>query len=300
MHEAVAGMLSRYEPKSADDSIRALREIIQEVALLGLWRAKFFEHAAFYGGTALRILYGLDRFSEDLDFSLLAPSRDFNLGRYTSSLEEELLAFGFNVRVDLIDKAVETAVQSAFLKGNTRNELLVIETGEEIARMVPAGQALKIKLEVDTDPPPGFSTHTRYLLQPIPFAVRCYTLPSLFAGKMHALLFRRWKNRVKGRDWYDFVWYAANHPQLNLAHLELRMRQTGHWKGTAPLSASVFTELLNEVINRLDVDQARRDVAPFIRDRQMLAVWSRDFFRDVAGRIQILGEEKGIAPQRRS
>jgi hypothetical protein len=290
MHEAVAGMLARFEPKSVDDSVRALREIIQEVSLLGLWRAKFFEHAAFYGGTALRILYGLDRFSEDLDFSLLAPSADFNLGRYTASLEEELLAFGFNVRVDMVDNAVKSAVQSAFLKGNTRSELLVIETGEEIASRVPAGQALKIKVEVDTDPPPGFSTQTRYLLQPIPFAVRCYTLPDLFAGKMHALLFRRWKNRVKGRDWYDFVWYAANHPQLNLAHLEHRMRQTGHWKGERPLSSPAFSELLNGAIDRLDLDQARRDVASFVKDRQALAIWSHDFFRDVAGRIVLVGD----------
>jgi len=287
MHEAVARMLARYEPKSVDDSVRALREIIQEVALLGLWRAKFFEHAAFYGGTALRILYGLDRFSEDLDFSLLSPSADFNLGRYTASLEEELLAFGFNVRVEIVDKSVKTAVQSAFLKGDTQNELLVIETAEEMTRQIPGGQVLKIKLEVDTDPPSGFATHTRYLLHPIPFAVRCYKLPDLFAGKMHALLFRRWKNRVKGRDWYDFVWYAANHPQLNLVHLEQRMRQTGHWKGDQSLSTEAFSELLNEAIERLEVDQARRDVAPFVKDRQLFAIWSHDFFRDVAGRIQV-------------
>lgn len=288
MHEAVARMLAGYEPKSVDDSIRALREIIQEVALLGLWRAKFFEHAAFYGGTALRILHGLDRFSEDLDFSLLAPSTDFNLGRYTASLEEELLAFGFNVRLELIDKTVESAVQSAFLKGNTRSELLVIETLEEIARQIPAGQVLKVKLEVDTDPPPAFVTETRYLLQPIPFAVRCYTLPDLFAGKMHAVLFRRWKNRVKGRDWYDLVWYAANHPRLHLAHLEQRMRQTGTWSGDEQLSAPAFTDMMNDAIGRLDVNQARRDVAPFIKDRRMIAIWSCDFFRDVVRRIQIV------------
>ncbi|NVN93554.1 MAG: nucleotidyl transferase AbiEii/AbiGii toxin family protein [Desulfuromonadales bacterium] len=292
MHEAIARMLAKYEPKSTDDSVRALREIIQEVALLGLWRAKFFEHAAFYGGTALRILYGLDRFSEDLDFSLLAPAADFNLARYTADLEEELLAFGFNVRVEMIDKAVESAVQSAFLKGNTRNELLVIETGEEIARLIPAGQVLKIKLEVDTDPPPGFTTHTRYLLNPIPFAVRCYTLPSLFAGKLHALLFRKWKNRVKGRDWYDLVWYAANHPQLHLNHLEQRMRQTGHWNGNEALTPAAFSGLLGESINRLDVEQARRDVAPFVKDQQMLSIWSHDFFRDVAGRILLVDDSR--------
>lgn len=286
MHEAVARMLAKYEPKSVDDSVRALREIIQEVALLGLWRSKFFEHAAFYGGTALRILYGLDRFSEDLDFSLLEPSPDFNLARYTASLEEELSAFGFNVRVEMVDKAVESAVQSAFLKANTRNELLVIETGGELAGQVAAGQVLKVKIEVDTDPPTGFTTSTRYLLQPIPFAVRSYSLPDLFAGKMHALLFRRWKNRVKGRDWYDFVWYAANHPQLNLAHLDQRMRQTGHWSGDLPLSPAAFRELLSDSIDRLDVDQARNDVAPFVKDQQALALWSHDFFRDVARRVQ--------------
>ncbi len=289
MHEAVTRMLAKYEPKSVDDSVRALREIIQEVALLGLWRAKFFEHAAFYGGTALRILYGLDRFSEDLDFSLLAPSPDFNLARYTSSLEEELLAFGFNVRVEMVDKAVESAVQSAFLKANTRNELLVIEAGEELTGQVAAGQVLKVKIEVDTDPPPGFTTSTRYLLQPIPFAVRSYSLPDLFAGKMHAILFRKWKNRVKGRDWYDLVWYAANHPQLNLGHLEQRMRQTGHWSGEQCLSPVAFSDLLFDAIDRLDVNQARKDVAPFIKDQQMLALWSHDFFSDVASRIRFEG-----------
>lgn len=290
MHEAIVRMLARYEQKSSDDTVRALREIIQEVALLGLWRAKFFEHAAFYGGTALRILYGLDRFSEDLDFSLLKPAAGFDLARHTAALEEELLAFGFNVRVEKVNKVVETAVQSAFLKLNTRNELIVIEAGEEITRQIPAGQVLKVKLEVDTDPPAGFATHTRYLLQPIPFAVRCYTLPSLFAGKMHALLFRKWKNRVKGRDWYDLVWYAANHPQLNLAHLEQRMRQTGHWTGDQTFSPAAFRELLSEGIDSLDIDQARRDVAPFVQDQGLLAIWSRDFFLDVAGRIQLVNE----------
>lgn len=286
MHEAVAQMLAKYEPKSVDDSVRALREIIQEVALLGLWRAKFFEHAAFYGGTALRILYGLDRFSEDLDFSLLEPSSAFNLAKYSASLEEELLAFGFNVRVEMVDKAVKSAVQSAFLKANTRSELLVIEAGEDLAGQIAAGQVLKVKIEVDTDPPPSFATQTRYLLKPIPFAVRCYALPDLFAGKMHALLFRRWKNRVKGRDWYDFVWYAANHPRLNLGHLEQRMRQTGHWSGVERLLPAAFSKLLYEAIERLDVNQARNDVAPFVKDQQVLAIWSRDFFHDVAGRIQ--------------
>lgn len=290
MHDAIERMLAKYQPQSLNDTMRALREIIQETALLGLWRARFFEHAAFYGGTALRILHGLDRFSEDLDFSLLQPDPQFSLQRFSAALEEEVRAFGFNLRVESVTKSIETAVQSAFLKANTRNELLVIEADERIARMVAPGQVLKIKIEVDTDPPPGFMTTTRYLLQPIPFAVRCYTLPSLFAGKLHALLFRCWNNRVKGRDWYDLVWYAANHPQLNLNHLEQRMRQTGHWNGDAVLQRGDFSELMLTAINRLDIDQARQDVAPFVKDQQALAIWSHDFFRDLVSRISIVEE----------
>ncbi len=290
MHDAIERMLAKYNPKSVDGTIRALREIIQEIALLGLWRARFFEHAAFYGGTALRILHGTDRFSEDLDFSLLAPSPDFSLVRYSAALEEEVRAFGFNLRVETVEKTAKSAIQSAFLKANTRNELLVIETDERMAGQIPPGQVLKIKIEVDTDPPPAFLTTTRYLLQPIPFAVRCYTLPSLFAGKMHALLFRRWNNRVKGRDWYDLVWYAANHPELNLNHLEQRMRQTGHWTGTAPLTKPDINQLVEEAICRLDLEQARQDVGPFVKDHHALAIWSPDFFRDVARRITIVEE----------
>jgi hypothetical protein len=286
VNEAVAKMLERYRRETANDHLQALREILQEVALLGLWRAKFFEHGAFYGGTALRILHGLDRFSEDLDFSLLSPDRSFRIDRYASQLEEEIAAFGFTVRAERIGKTSTTAVESAFLKVDTIRELLVIEAGREIVREIPKGRVLKIKLEVDTDPPPGFATQTRYLLQPIPFAVRVYALPDLFAGKMHALLCRRWKNRVKGRDWYDLVWYAANHPELNLPHLESRMRQSGHWKEEAPLSAEAFRSVLRNTIDALDVDKARTEVSPYVRDQAALALWSREFFHDVSGRIR--------------
>lgn len=288
MHEAITRMLSKYECQGLNDYINALREILQEVALLGLWRSKFFEKAAFYGGTALRILYGLDRFSEDIDFSLLEPLDAFDLTGYTAFLQKEIKGFGFDVQVERIDKAIQTPVQSAFLKANTRNQLLIIETGGEILQEVPKGQILKIKLEVDTDPPAGFATQTRYLLQPIPFAVRAFVLADLFAGKMHAILCRRWKSRVKGRDWYDLVWYAANHPELHLDHLEQRMRQTGHWGGGAPLTSEKFKDLLANVINNLDIDQARKEVEPFIKNPENLSIWSREFFLDVASRIKFV------------
>jgi len=285
MHEAVARVLSKYECRGLNECINALREILQDIALLGLWRGKFFEKAAFYGDTALRVLYGLDRFSEDMDFSLLEPSDRFDITNYIIFLEKETEGFGFDIRVERIDKAVQTPIQSAFLKADTRNQLLVIETGEPILKAIPKGQILKIKLEVDTDPPPGFDTQTRYLLQPIPFSVRAFVLPDLFAGKMHAVLSRRWKGRVKGRDWYDLVWYAAHHPELHLSHLEQRMRQTGDWKEDAALTSERFKELLIHTIHNVDVSQTRKEVEPFVRNPETLSIWSREFFLDIVSRI---------------
>ena len=288
MHDAIAKMVSKYDCHALNDYINALREILQEIALLGLWRAKFFEKAACYGGTALRILYGLDRFSEDIDFSLLQPATGFDLTDYTAFVKKEVEAFGFDVHVERVNKAIKTPIQSAFLKTDTRNQLITIEAGKAILKALPKGKVLKVKMEVDTNPPPGFSTETRFLLQPIPFGVRSFVLPDLFAGKMHATLCRTWKTRVKGRDWYDLVWYAANHPELHLGHLEDRMRQTGHWKGDAPLTPDRFQRLLRTTINRLDVDQARREVEPFVKNPENLSIWSHEFFLDVATRIKIV------------
>ena len=340
MNEAVAQLLSRYGPVTTQDYRQALREILQDVALLGLWRSNFFERAAFYGGTALRILHGLDRFSEDLDFSLLAPDRSFDLSRYASSLEREVRAFGFDVTYEVKKTAETRAMRSAFLKADTVRELLMIEARPEVIAGIPnrllkrgvsplgrdwhaqdedaksanssaicatedevlcrqvrscgrdsafqqppKGQLIRIKLEVDTNPPPGFETEVRFVLRPVPFSVRTYSLPDLFAGKMHALLCRKWVNRVKGRDWYDFVWFAGNHPELRLSHLEQRMRQSGHWTESTPLGGEALRQLLHEAIDALDVEQARREVEPFVRDPAALQVWSKEFFRDVAGRI---------------
>jgi len=288
MNEAVTRMLARYERRRVEDDVRALREILQEIALLGLWRSRFFERAAFYGGTALRILHGMDRYSEDLDFSLLKPAAKFDLTRYSDALEKEIRSFGFEATVTARAKSDSSAIRSAFLKADTLKHLLVINTEEALARRIPRGQVLKIKIEVDTDPPPGFDTETRFLLQPIPFSVRAFSLPDMFAGKMHAVLCRAWKSRVKGRDWYDLVWYAANHPRLHLEHLEQRMIQSGHLKKTQRLDPETFFDIASKTVEKLDVNQARREVEPFVKDPETLTVWSREFFRDVIRRIVLV------------
>ena len=285
MHEAIRQMLEKYDCRRLEDYVQALREILQEIALLGLWRSKFFERAAFYGGTSLRILHGLDRFSEDVDFSLLSSKKNFNLGRYGDALQREMRAYGFDVWTETKSKRTTSAIQSAFLKANTLKQLLIIEAGEEIVRELPRGQQVKIKVEVDTDPPGGFETEIAYLLQPIPFSVRVYTLPDLFAGKMHALLCRKWKQRVKGRDWYDLIWYVTHHPTLHLSHLEQRLRQSGDRDVITP---QVFRKDLHDAIDALDVDQAKRDIEPFVKNPETLDVWSHTFFHSLVNRIQLI------------
>jgi len=288
MNEAVRQILAAYEIRSVGDSLRALREVMQEIALLGLWRSKFFENAAFFGGTALRVLYGLDRFSEDLDFSLLEKRKDFDLADYSEALKRELASFGFAVEIESRPKPASAAIQSTFLKADTRTQMITVEFDKGLVQKVPRNQVLKIKLEIDVDPPPGFATEVRYLLRPVPFSVRTFSLPDLFAGKMHAVLCRGWKSRVKGRDWYDLVWFVAYHPELHLAHLEQRMRQTGHWTESAPLTVEDLRDLVSKRIEKVDIDQIRHEVEPFVKDAAALAIWSKEFFLDVASRIKIV------------
>ncbi|MBW2172809.1 MAG: nucleotidyl transferase AbiEii/AbiGii toxin family protein [Deltaproteobacteria bacterium] len=286
MHDAIRSMLDRYECRTRDDYVNALREILQDVALLGLWRSKFFENAAFYGGTALRVLHGLDRYSEDLDFSLLKPDKSFSLRAYGAAMLREISSFGFHVEFESPRKTRTSAIESAFLKTNTYRQLIVIEATQELLRDLHPAKSLKIRLEVDTDPPGGFETETRYVLQPIPFSVRVYSLPDLFAGKLHAILCRKWKTRVKGRDWYDLVWYAGRYPEIRISHLESRMRQSGDYRDNEPLAPATLQQLLQQAVDDLDVEQARREVAPFIVDQRALDVWSRDFFRQIIPRIR--------------
>jgi predicted nucleotidyltransferase component of viral defense system len=285
MNEALQAMFERYSPVSAEDYENAFKEIIQEIALLGLWRTKFFERAAFYGGTALRILYGLDRFSEDMDFSLLRRDKGFDLQPYCAGITDELEGFGLSVTVEKKEKAAETTIESAFIKTGTLKNLISIDAPTRISKKIPSNRLIKIKVEVDIDPPLGFETEAKYLLQPIPFSVNAYTPSDLFAGKMHALLCRQWKTRVKGRDWYDFVWYVARGIPLHLNHLETRMKQSGHFQKNQRLTQEKLIELLKDKVSKLDVNAAKKDVLPMLKDPATIEVWSKEFFGELINRI---------------
>lgn len=285
MNDVISSMLQRYQCVTLQDYRNALKEILQELALLGLWRAKFFEKAAFYGGTALRILYGLDRFSEDLDFSLLKPDANFTLNPYERAIETELRSFGFEVSVQVVEKVKESAIQSAFLKANTLEHFIKIAIPLKERKKCHFEETIKIKLECDTDPPLGFKTEAKFLLQPIPFSVVAYHPGDLLAGKLHALLFRTWKNRVKGRDWFDFVWFVSRRTPVHLAHLAERMRQTGHLSSTQPLTSHVLKELLRAKVEELSIDQAKKDILPFLRHPDQIEIWSRPFFHAVIDQL---------------
>lgn len=286
MNEVIATMLKKYDCHSRQDHENALKEIVQEVALLGLARAKFFEHAAFYGGTALRILYGLDRFSEDLDFSLLTPNKDFPLETYTQAIADEINSTGLQVNVVEKEKNVDTAIRSAFIKAETLSNLIEINVPKELLTSLHNKQQLKIKLEVDTDPPPAFNTEAKRLLQPIPFSVLSYQPPDLLAGKIHAMLCRQWKTRVKGRDWYDFVWFVANNTAVNIEHLQARLVQNDAWDARKTLSLANVKQLLSEKINRINFEQAKQDVQPFLHHPDATQAWSPEFFLDVIEKLK--------------
>ncbi len=281
MNPALKDMLEIYRPNTPADYQNAAREIVQEITLLGLWRGGFFEHASFYGGTALRIFHGLRRFSEDLDFTLAESGNETRLERYLTSVATELEAWGFSFEAESKTGGGATGIESAFLKGSTQLNLLHIGAPAELARRLPSGQKLQIKLELDIDPPPCATTEVRIQLLPTPYQVKLYDAPSLFAGKLHAVLCRGWKNRVKGRDFYDFVWYVSRKIQPNLAHLEARMRQSGHWSGGA-ISPQVLMDLLRESFAAIDFKQAADEVRVFLQDPRELQLWSREFFEGLA------------------
>ncbi len=277
--------LDTYKPGNKEEATQALREIMQEIALAGLHRAGFFEKAAFYGGTALRIFYGLDRFSEDLDFSLLEVNPNFSLNKYLDSVLAEFESLGMQVSVREKQKINQTNVESAFLKSETIWKELILED------IIPQNgldqkASILIKLEVDKEPPLGFETEERLLLKPFSFYVKCFTISDLFAGKMHALLFRKWGTNVKGRDWYDIEWYIKKGIPLNLNHFLLRAQDSGDWKKET-ITEEEFRELLSARIDTVDMDRVKADIRRFIPDQKVLDIWSAKYFHDLSNHLKI-------------
>lgn len=281
MNGIVTEMLKKYSTESVFDKKNAVKEIMQELVLCGLSRSGFFKHAAFYGGTALRIFYGLDRFSEDLDFSLTAPDPDFELSEYFPDLKKELASYGLNVEISEKRKTKESPVRSAFLKGNTKEHFLLFYASDAAATGIAGDEIIKIKFEVDTNPPDGANFEHKYRLLPSPYEITLYDMPSLFAGKVHAVICRAWKSRVKGRDLYDYIFYLSRGTKLNIGHLKARLVQSEAWKNEDDFTVEDAKSLLCGRFDAIDYEQAKNDVRPFIKDASALGIWNADFFKQI-------------------
>jgi predicted nucleotidyltransferase component of viral defense system len=285
MDNAILQMLAEYDCRSVSDYENALKEIMQEIALLGLWRAKFYERALFYGGSSLRILYGLTRFSEDLDFSLLKPDAAFDLSKYTAAIVAEMEGFGFAVEVQKTIKSVDSQIDSAFIKAGTKITFVKIKAPERLLGRLHTNRNMKVKIGVDLDPPGNHGVEVKDIFRPIPFQVKTMPLADLFAGKMHALLARSWQTRVKGRDYYDYLWYLGKKSPLNLRHLEARLRQSGHLSEL--LTTDLFKKMLTRKFKEVDIETAKKDISPFLKDREKatLDLWSNAYFIESINRV---------------
>ncbi len=276
MNAIYQNMLSAYDLTTEQQQRNAIFEVNQQIILSGLYHGGFFDVAAFYGGTCLRIFHGLQRFSEDMDFSLLSADKHFDFSKYFQPIIDTFALVGREVEIKKKDKMNFGKVESAFLKDNTNVYDISFQTEKSI----------KIKIEVDTAPPMKFSTEQKLLLLPNSFMTRCFTLPDLFAGKMHALVFRSWKNRVKGRDWYDFEFYVRHGVSLDFTHLQERIRQ---FNGEE-MNLNEFKNRLKERLTTTDINQVKADVLPFVRDPKELDIWSNDYFLQLADMMKM--EEK--------
>ena len=273
MNELYEKMLSAYDQSTDTARRNAVYEVSQQIVLAGLADGGFFDKAAFYGGTCLRIFHGLNRFSEDMDFTLLKEDNSFHFEQYFQPIIDQCALVGRKVEIKKKEKKSFGKVESAFLKDNTDVYDLSFQTEKSI----------RVKIEVDTIPPLKFTTEQKLLLQPKSFMTRCVTLPDLFAGKMHALAFRVWKNRIKGRDWYDFEWYVRNGIPLDWNHLQERIRQFNGQE----MTLEEFKTTLRERLSGTDINRVKEDVLPFLNNPGELDIWTNDYFLLLADQMKI-------------
>lgn len=266
-------MVEAYRPQNVAERTSVQREVMQKVVLAGLSRGGFFEHAAFYGGTCLRIFHKLDRYSEDMDFSLLSKDSQIHIENYFDIIVDEFKTLGMSVDIVKKDKKMFGRVESAFLKEGTEAYDIKFQTRKMI----------KVKIELDTNPPLSFSTEQKLLMVPYSFGVRCFVLSDLYAGKMHALVYRAWQRRVKGRDWYDFEWYVRNRVSLDFNHLKERIRDFNGME----IDKEEFLNALREKLATTDINMVKQDVLPYIDDEHKLEIWTNDYFLQLLDMVEI-------------
>lgn len=285
MNKVLEEMLDKYNPQNIKDKTNAIKEILQEIVLSGLSRGGFFNEAAFYGGSALRIFYKLNRFSEDLDFALINPNKDFSLDNYIPYITKELNSYGLNLDIKVKEKIKDSNITSAFLKGDTKEHILMFFPKENLDDLSYLLKDIKIKFEIDINPPKGATYELKYKLLPTPHQIQVYDEPSLFAGKIHAILCRGWKERVKGRDLFDYVFFLSKETKINLTLLENKLKESNFIKDNEVLTLDRVKEMLIDKFKSINYDNAKEDVISFIDTPSSLDMWGKDFFISITSKL---------------
>lgn len=288
LDRVLSARIRAYAPANAVEQENVLQELLQHYVLASLSRAGMFAEVMFHGGTCLRIVCGMNRFSEDLDFLLKQPNRNFRWQRYLESVRKDCAQEGITFEVQ--DKShAGTAVQKAFLKTDSIGKILAMDLPFERYQ----ARKIRIKLEIDTNPPAGSTFTTSYITFPVTAPLTTQSLESGFALKLHALLGRPY---VKGRDWYDFVWYVARQTKPDLDLLAHALYQQGPWAGQQlTVTRRWVQDCMAAVIRRMDWTAARNDVQRFLplREQEGLRAWTADFFLYQLTRLNDDAEERG-------
>ena len=271
-------IIKSYSPKTLNDNKSILREIIQSIVLVGLSRTDFFKKASFYGGTALRIFYDLNRYSEDLDFTLNSIDNNFSIEPYVESIKNVALSYGLNLEVSVKQKQISSPVESAFAKLNTYQTFINLKMNDKLTNLLHKDEVIKVKFEIDCEPALGFKTESKWIDMPEFASVIVLDEPSLFAGKIHAILCRNYKNTVKGRDYYDFLFYIKRGVSPNLEYLNNKLINTGKISSSDAFNIDILKKMLVNRFEQVNFEQVKKDTERFIIKNEDLSFYCKELF----------------------
>ena len=285
MNNVIEQLIQNYNPRNIEEVKNAIKEIIQTIVLIGLSRSNFFSKASFYGGTALRIFYGLNRYSEDLDFTLNAADESFSLTPYVQSIINVAKSYGIDLNVEVKSKKIETPVESAFAKLNTYQAFISFNIDERLTSRLHKDELIKVKFEVDCNPSLGFNVESKWITEPELASINVLDIESLFSGKLHAILCRNYKNRVKGRDFYDFIFYINKKVKPNLNYLKNKLIESNILDKDAVFTIDILKEMLIQRFNQIDFKQVRDDAQKFVMKNEDLSLYCKELFIDCVNKM---------------
>ena len=285
MVTTIEQIVKSYNPSTLDQTKAIIREIVQSIVLIGLSRSGFFSKASFYGETALRIFYNLNRYSEDLDFTLNNAEPDFSIEPYADKIKEVASSYGLELEIMIKNKKSKSPIESAFAKLNTYQTFISLKLDNKIISTLHKDEIIKVKFEIDCNPSLGFKNETKWLDIPEFAQVVVLDEPSLFSGKLHAILCRNYKNTVKGRDYYDFLFYVQKRIKPNLIYLRNKLIETGKINAIDHFDLNVLKSMLIEQFEKVDFNQVKQDAMRFVFKNEDLSYYTKDLFIQMVEKI---------------